>query len=141
MSIILMSLLTAPPISTVIGEPKPEPKQEVVNYVEFDFTPMPAVGEGKYKIQFTVLTADKDLKISAPAEFVRKEGDPASNAEVMALFFNTNRFKAEVVDKTKLRVYGRMWNDKLIPATRGMVESKDLKPEELPKVKNPTKVG
>ena len=46
-------------------------------------------------------------------------------------------FKAEVVDKTKVRVYGRMFNDKLIPATKGIVESKDLKPEELPKVKNP----
>ena len=50
-----------------------------------------------------------------------------------------NRFEAEVVGMTRLRVYGRIWNGKLIPATEGKVESKNLKKEELPKVKNPPK--
>ncbi len=57
--------------------------------------------------------------------------------EFLAAFLKNNDFKIEVVDKTKLRVYGYMHDGKLIPATKGKVESKDLKPEELPKVKNP----
>ncbi len=103
------------------------------SYVEFDFAPVPRDGVGAYKLQFTLLTADKDIKLSEPAEFPRKD-DPEGVAAVMAVFLNENRWKAEVVDKTKLRVYGRIFNDKLIPVTKGMVESPDLKKEELPTV-------
>jgi hypothetical protein len=50
-----------------------------------------------------------------------------------------NRWRAKVVDNTKLRVYGRNFNDKLIPAIEGKVTSPNLKKEEMPKVKNPPK--
>jgi hypothetical protein len=117
------------------GQPKPDKAEP---YVEFDFSTLPQGGEGRYSFTFTVSTTDKDLKLSEPASFSR-QAQPESVCEGLASFMNRNRFKAEVVDKTKLRVYGRTWNDTLIPATEGRVESKDLKPEELPKVKNPPK--
>lgn len=109
-------------------------------YVEFDFSTLAQGGEGECAFTLIVLTTDKDLKYS-----IERKGPKELNRETECAAYATsmqiNKFKAEVVDKTKLRVYGRIWNDKLIPATKGMVESKDLKPEELPKVKNPTGGG
>ena len=105
-------------------------------YVEFDFSTIPCDGEGKYSLTITVLTADKDLKYQTEIKGPRKF-DREVTCAGLAINLTDNKFKAEVVDKTKLRVYGRIWNDKLIPATKGMVESPNLKPEELPKVKNP----
>jgi hypothetical protein len=118
-------------------DPKP---REPGPYVEFDFSSLPRDGEGKYSLTLTVLTTDKDLKYSMESETPRKF-DPEVTCAAFAVNMKANRFKAEVVDKTKLRVYGRTFNDKLIPATKGMVESSDLRPEELPKVKNPEKKG
>lgn len=109
-------------------------------YVEFDFSTLPRGGTGTYTVKMTVETKDKDITFSEPLEFARVT-DPNTNCEFVAVFLNRNKWKAEVVNKTKLRVYGRIWNDKLIPATRGKVESSDLRPEELPKVKNPEKKG
>jgi hypothetical protein len=123
----------AAPSTISAEEPKPTEK---ASYVEIDFSPLPQNGKGRYKLQFTILTTDKDIKLSESADFDRKD-TPEGHCEGMAMFLNINRWKAEVVDKTKLRIHGRIFNDKLIPATKGMVESKDLKPEELPKVKNP----
>lgn len=109
-------------------------------YVEFDFSTLPSDGEGDCAFLLTVLTTDKELKYSIECKGPKKFA-PDVTCAGFAASMELNRFKAEVVDNTKLRVYGRIWNDKLIPATKGMVESKDLKPEELPKVKNPTKEG
>lgn len=122
-------------------ELKAEPRAgNTMPCVEVDFSALPQGGTGKYKLTLTIQTADKDIEFSEPLEFARVT-DPNTNCEFVAVFLNRNKWKAEVVNKTKLRVYGRIWNDKLIPATRGKVESSDLRPEELPKVKNPEKKG
>ncbi len=118
-------------------EPKPEPAS---SYVEFDFSSLPTDGEGNCSFTVTVLTVDKDFKYSSEVKGPKKFAPDVVCASY-AGNMTANRFKTEVVDKTKLRVYGRIFNDKLIPATKGMVESPDLKPEELPKVKNPEKKG
>lgn len=120
-----------------IGAQKPD-KDTV--YVEFDFSTLPSDVCGKFSMTLTVLTADKDLKYSEP---IQQQGmlNPQALCEGLADNMRRNRFKVEIVDKTKLRVYGRNFNDKLIPATKGKVESPDLKKEELPKVKNPDDMG
>jgi len=116
-------------------DPAPRPGAP---YVEFDFTPLPRDGEGKCRYTLTVFSADKDLTYSVESEGP-KQFIPDNVCGTWANSLRINRWKAEVVDKTKLRVYGRMFNDKLIPATGGKVTSPDLKKEELPKVKNPPK--
>jgi hypothetical protein len=127
-------------LSAPVGaNPKPR-EPEMVPYVEFDFRTLPQVGTGTYTVKLTIETQDKDVKFSESLEFARGT-NPNTNCEFVAAFLNRNKFKSEVINKTKLRVYGRTFNDKLIPATKGMVESPDLKPEELPKVTNPEKKG
>src|SRR5690348_196308 len=105
-------------LTAITGASAEEPKPGRMPYVEFDFRPLPQEGKGTYKLQFTILTADKDIKFSEPIEFARGT-DTNTNCEFLAAFLNRNKFKAKVVDKTKLRVYGRIFNDKLIPATKG----------------------
>lgn len=125
--------------SIQLGSVEPDPPETTRKpYVEFDLSTLPFGGEGKYSFTLTVYTADKDFKWSEPAEHDRKL-KPAGLCAAYRTFMETNRWKAQVVDKTKLRVYGRMFNDKLIPATKGIVTSPDLKKEQLPKVKNPPK--
>lgn len=110
-------------------------------YVEFDFSTLPENGEGECSLTLTVFTEDKDLKYTSTMKGNVKKVPSGDICAFFAGDMKDNRFKAEVVGKTKLRVYGRIFNGELIPATKGMVESKDLKPEELPKVKNPEKKG
>ncbi|HVL13072.1 MAG TPA: hypothetical protein VM529_10935 [Gemmata sp.] len=119
------------------GQPKPI---ETAPYVEFDFSTLPLNGTGDCSFTLTVLTADKDLKYTAELKGPRKF-DPEVTCAGYASSMRDSRFKAEVVEKTKLRVYGRMFNDKLIPATKGIVESPDLTKDELPRVKNPEVKG
>jgi hypothetical protein len=125
-------------VLSVLAAAEPQTCTDNNTYVEFDFSTLPRDGKGRYKLQITILTTDKDIKLSEPADLTR-EGNPEDTCAFIAFFLNNNKFKAEVVDKTKLRVYGRIFNDKLIPATEGSVTSPDLKKEELPKVKNPPK--
>lgn len=115
-----------------------EPKADTRPYVEIDFSTLPRDGNGEYTITITVYTADKDLTYSTKTTLARKFS-PEDKCAATAIHMRNSRFDAEVMNKTKLRVYGRMFNDKLIPATEGKVESPDLKKEELPKVKNPPK--
>ena len=44
--------------------------------------------------------------------------------------------KAEIIGKTRLRVYGQVRDGRFHHALKGSVESEDLKPAELPKVTN-----
>jgi hypothetical protein len=131
----LCSLLVAVPLWCG-ADPVAPPAQ----YVEFDFAPLPQNGQGRLKAVLTLHTTDKDISLSEPFEMARP-CRPASEAETIALFLTINKFKAEVVDKTKVRVYGRIWNEKLIPATRGAITCPDLLPNELPKVKNAEQKG
>jgi hypothetical protein len=119
------------------GQPKAEPATQ---YVEFDFSTMPRDGEGNCAYTLTVLTVDRDLKYSVESKGPKKF-TPDVVCAAWECSMRINSFKVEIVDKTKLRVYGQIFNDKLIPATKGIVESRDLTPDELPKVKNPESKG
>ena len=107
-------------------------------YVEIDFSTLPRDGVGECAYTVTILTTDKDIKYSTESKGPKKFAADAV-CESWAINMRVNRYKVEIVDKTKLRIFGRMFNDELIPATEGTVESKDLKPDQLPKVKNPPK--
>jgi hypothetical protein len=130
----VLTLCTSVPCS---GDPKPAP---ATSYVEFDFAPLPQNGNGKIICTAVIHTADKDISLKSPVQFHRP-CDPVGAADGFASFLNNNKFKAEAVEKTKVRVYGRIWNDKLIPATKGEFTSPDLLPNELPTVKNAEKKG
>lgn len=113
------------------------PEQAV--YVEFDFSTLPRDREEDYRLRLTVLTTNKVLKYSMEGK-MRGKRSPEGCCDLLAASLMANSFKVEVVDKTKLRVYGRIFNDELIPAIQGRVESPDLKKEELPRVKNPNRL-
>ena len=134
-AIVLFTILPFPVFNA--DQPKLE---EPESYVEFDFSTLPSTGEGNCTFTLIVLTADRDYKYRAERKGARKF-DPQATCAGYAGNMEVNKFKAVIVDKTKLRVYGRILNGKLIPATKGMVESPDLTPAELPKVTNPTKKG
>jgi hypothetical protein len=124
----------------------PEGKQLKEPYVEFDFTKVPE-GPGKVTLSIKVHTTDPDISYESKYSWSMAPGGPpwpkgqvnAVRCENLLHEMKGLKFKAEVVDKTKIRVYGRTFNDKLLPAIKGVVESPDLKKEELPKVKNPGK--
>ncbi len=109
-------------------------------YVEFDFSPLPRGGMVQYKFHFGIRTTDKEIGHSGPIS-VAGVGDPELTCQAFASFLENSEWKAKVVDKTKVRVYGYRLGDTLVPVTTGSVESKDLKPEELPKVTNPKNKG
>lgn len=123
--------------------PKPRPKPNAP-YVEFDFSALTEKCPGRFAYTITILSADKDLKFSMetsgdPKDHMGRRPGPRPECSAWSTLLRINDWKAEVVDKTKLRVYGVISNGKLIPATEGKVESPTLKKDELPKVKNPPK--
>jgi hypothetical protein len=104
-------------------------------YVEFDFSPIP-IDTGPWEVTMEVHTTLKD--------FTASDGHNAPNGsswtvlcEGFASGLGTIAFKAEVVDKKKVRVYGGVYDGKFYPATRGTVASPNLKKEQLPKITNP----
>ena len=109
-------------------------------YVEFDFSMLPKAGEGKYKLQITIRTNDKGISFEEPLENARRI-EPKQFCAFLIIFLNNNKWEAEVVNETKIRVYGYKFNDKFTPTTNGNVESIDLLKDELPKVKFVGKKG
>ena len=109
--------------------PKPEP------YVEFDFNTLGG-GEGNMRLTIKVSTTHKDVTFSDESN-----GPRGFSRELLCGLFASGLketgFKAEVVDKSKIRVYGCTREGKYYPATKGEATSPDLKKDELPKVKNP----
>lgn len=119
-----------------VGPPKPAEEPEG-SYVEIDFSPLPSPVNRNYSVTVTIITPDKDFHYSSEAKISGSEADGV--CRLYAKHMEFNRWRAKVVDNTKLRVYGRNFNDKLIPAIEGKVTSPNLKKEEMPKVKNPPK--
>src|SRR5262249_23790031 len=112
-------------------------------YVEFDFSALPREGDGLYSFTVAVLTGDEDTKVTKTVTRRRnaqgKGGAVARVCSDIDVFLRERRFDCDVVDDTKLRVYGRFVDGKYIPVTKGIVESSDLAKDEIPKVNNPTK--
>jgi hypothetical protein len=115
--------------------PAAEPEEA---YIEIDFTPMPCE-KGPWKLTVTVESTLKELTYS---EVVNSDGIPREVlCETIASGLKDVRFKAQVVEKSKLRVYGATFQGKFYPATKGKVESPDLKKDELPTIKVVGKQG
>ena len=115
-----------PPVGPDLG---PEP------YVEFDFTTMP-VEERSWHITVNVETALKNLTF-VEDDHAPDRGQREALCCGLAIRMESVGFKADVIDKSKVRVYGAVFDGKFYPATKGIVKSPDLKKNELPKVTNP----
>ena len=114
--------------SSTLADDKKEPGEP---YIEIDFTPMPG-DQVRSTITVTVETTDKDLTFSERIT-VKMKHDALCDLVVNIL--GDVKFKAEVVGKSKVRVYGRTFNDKFYPVTKGSVTSPDLEKEQLPTVR------
>jgi hypothetical protein len=107
------------------------------SYVEFDFTSMPCE-KGPWELVLTVETTLKNFSaIADPAapDGIRRD----ALCENIVASLEDIGFRAEVVEKSKVRVYGGIFDGKFRPAARGTAESQQLKREHLPKVANPPK--
>lgn len=136
---VLAAITLVNAIATKASADEPMPKD--APYVEIDFSSLPNDGMGRYKMRVNFETTDKDLSFSESFDYDRAIHKPDSICSVMQVFLRENRWKAKVVEKTKLRVYGRVFNDKLVPITKGSVDSTDLLLGEQPKVKIVTPKG
>ncbi|HVL15032.1 MAG TPA: hypothetical protein VM529_20845 [Gemmata sp.] len=110
--------------------PADDKKEPGEPYIEIDFTPMPE--QVRWRFTITIETTDKDLKFAHDFNLKSKRFDLC---EIVANYLNDGRFRAEVVDKSKVRVYGRTFNEKFFPVTKGSVTSPDLDKEQLPTVR------
>jgi hypothetical protein len=110
------------------------PVPKVAPYVELDFTTATEDGAGDMRMTIQVLTTHKNVTFSeersGPRKFPRE-----TTCACTASGLKEVGFKVEIIDKLKLRVYGCTREGVFYPVTTGKVESPDLKPEELPKVK------
>lgn len=147
-----MAALLLVPGDPVLGNgcadpPGPVKEKKVQEpYVEFDLSPLPE-GPGILSLSIKVETTDPDISFETKIQRqIPTGGMPApvgqtnmGTCEHLVDSMKQMKFRAEVVNQTKIRVYGRPFNDTFLPATRGTVTSPDLKKDELPKVKNPPK--
>ena len=126
-AVVLASLpsITGPDVGV-----KDDKKEKKEPYIEIDFTPMPE--QVRWRFTITIETTDKDLKFAHDFNLKSKRFDLC---EIVANYLNDGRFRAEVVDKSKVRVYGRTFNEKFFPVTKGSVTSPDLDKEQLPTVR------
>jgi hypothetical protein len=127
-------------------DPKPGPKPPPVGpdlgdepFVEFDFTKIPCE-KAPWDVTIRVLTSLKDLSGNVE-DMAAPDGTPREGLELMLLSAADSLeeigYKAQLVDKFKIRVYGGLFDGKFYPATKGIVESKTLKKADLPTVKAP----
>lgn len=134
--------------TTVVGgkTSADEPPPKELPYVEFDLNTLPDRPAVRVTLTYRVMTTDKDLVFKhtlttqepprgapppLPGQFAEMQ------AEIMADQLTRQRFRADLIGKTIIRVYGRNFNDKLIPAVKGEVTSPEIAKEFLPKVTNP----
>lgn len=105
-------------------------RAENAAYVEFDCSPIPK--QGKWELRLSVSTE----KVVYEYRVNPTNGDdPESLADSFAKGLRAKGFKAEVIDKVKVRVYGQTTDGKFYPATSGVAKSPDLEKESLPTVK------
>ena len=109
-------------------------------YVEFDLSSLPTVLAGvSWYVNFHVFAPqdgeydiDPDVSIGETVDASK----PLDCATGVLESLSSASCKAELIGLTKPRVYGRVVGGRYFPVHRGKVESEDLHPEELPKVKN-----
>jgi hypothetical protein len=109
---------------------------DVRAFVEFDCSPIPTKGKVDLVVKVYTEKAVLEFKTAGP------NGDtPDGLAAALAASFKDAGGTVEVIEKTRVRVYGAKIDGTFYPATKGTVTSENLKPDQLPKVKNPTKKG
>lgn len=101
------------------------------SYVDFDLTPLPCSENRKWQLALKVST-EKTVFVDKTS--VTGVTDRFTTCETFVLELREKGFEAEVIDKSKIRVYGAKSGGKFYPAIKGEVESPDLKKEELPTV-------
>lgn len=107
--------------------------------------------KGGVLFDFNVKPQEKDIDIAMTVEFADSGGETWSfgyrgfffDLEDFAFLTHDNlktcKVKAEIVDKTKVRVLGVQKNGKFYPAVLGTMKSKSIPLKDLPKVINPPK--
>lgn len=121
------------------GIPRPTgPDLGADSFVEFDLATIPATSlEQSPGVTFELYTgAGADGFCCASS----RQLDPAAPGEAAAELlesFTLLGCRAEVVGRTRVRLYGHVRQGRYHPALRGSVDSDDLKPGELPRVTNP----
>jgi hypothetical protein len=116
--------------------PPPGPDLGEEPFVEFDFSPLPEWSPD-VKFSLRVDTADPKTYFKTSFTGVGSRADICIGLEES---LNEIGLKAEVAGKTKLRVYGKVRDNRFNPATKGTVDSDILTPAELPKVTNPKRL-
>jgi hypothetical protein len=108
------------------------------SFVEFDLAPLPASGplELPWRTSWGVYSWAGDSSYDVGVSTDIDPTEPWRVLEDVLESFSRMGCKAEIVGKTELRVYGMVIGGRYYPALKGIVESEDLKPEELPKVTN-----
>jgi hypothetical protein len=119
------------------GKPFPTgPTIKDESYVEFDISPLPVAGPARISWQSSwgvfFRTGDSSYDVGTSIDI-----DPAKPwraLEEVLESFSRMSCKAEIVGKTRLRVYGMVLDGRYYPAIKGSVESEEIKPEELPNI-------
>lgn len=123
--------LSPPPIAP---PPKPVFKK---SYVEFDLSPaVTRDGDPGYTIELHVTFLNLDKPVISALYWL----GGGLNVKSLTEFHFTDFFEhldAEIVEGTKIRVYGRTVHGKYYPAVEGQVRTIGLRKEQIPTVKNP----
>jgi hypothetical protein len=122
---------------SLLGPVPDQAKLEQATFVEFDFSSVPERMGFRWDLTLSVYTNHKDVKIEQSLNIAERVS-PATLADGFAGFFKDAGFKAELVDKFKVRVYGYSSKGKYYPVVAGKVSSPQAEGEKLPKVTAPT---
>jgi hypothetical protein len=109
-------------------------------YVEFDLARFPIGCPGEnWNVSFNIFASGGNGHNDYPQVMVSltvEASNPlACGPQVLQSLLRFS-CKAELIGQTKLRVYGQVVSGRYNPVHRGAVESEDLPPHQLPKVKN-----
>ena len=122
--------------SMVTRDTHPQPANGV--YVEFDFGKVPERVGQRWDISVHVATSDEAVRFEVSVN-VAPRFSPITLADAYRSSMEEVGYKVELIDKTKLRVYGCTVKDKFYPVKEGKVESPQVAKDKLPGVSNPTK--
>lgn len=108
-----------------------------LSYFEVDLSTLPINEKWAWSFKINVLT-ERTTLTDGP------NNDGISNVEAicnsLVFVFDEVGYKVKVVDKSKIRIYGKIYEGRYWPATNvRIVETKGLKKEEIPRVKSSKK--
>jgi hypothetical protein len=87
----------------ILAQPYPPP---MIPCTEFDFSALPRAGEGTFKLTVALRTADR-REVNVALDVPRTAKGPELAARALAMGLCWRGYPAEVIEKTKVRVYGR----------------------------------